>query len=200
MSCSRLRKVYRSVEALLMCFLDACFITVGEFFISQKKRCWGRSAEDILEKKRIKTLFKTSSTASVFGAVWRCGRNKLFVMPFGFRFNQVTYQNECLTPLLEYLEECLNLEDVCYTRIKHPCNAAKTAQKFLDIFFPQYISKDNMPAKSHNLNLLDYSIWTALEKALAKHKNLRNFAHLKELLLWEWDAIPQEHIEDTLDV
>ena len=53
------------------------------------------------------------------------------------------------------------------------------------------ISKEDWPVWSPNLNPLDYSIWSILEKRVCStpHQTLES---LKAKLMKEWDAIPQE--------
>ena len=64
------------------------------------------------------------------------------------------------------------------------------AQSWIQAQIPEFISKDEWPSRSPNLNPLDFSVWSILEiKVCRTHDSLDN---LKLDLLREWALIPQE--------
>ena len=64
--------------------------------------------------------------------------------------------------------------------------------------FPFIIAKKDWPARSSNLNLLNFSIWSILEDRVSTTPHL-SLASLHAKLLKEWKAIPQEHMRVTCD-
>ena len=81
----------------------------------------------------------------------------------------------------------------------------KTSEKLQDwskkIFlgqFPDFTSRNELPASSSDLNPLDYSVWSILEaKACAKpHKDIES---LKRALVQAWDEITIEILAKIVD-
>jgi hypothetical protein len=52
---------------------------------------------------------------------------------------------------------------------------------------------------SPDLNVLDYSIWSYLKERLNKHGLISSFDRLKMILQEEWEVIPQQLINDSID-
>ena len=75
---------------------------------------------------------------------------------------------------------------------------AKTTQNWLSNEIPQFLSKEEWPPYSPDLNPLDFSMWSILEKnACSKpHTNLES---LRNSLIREWDRIPQEVIRSAVE-
>ncbi|KAF2363235.1 hypothetical protein FHG87_006013 [Trinorchestia longiramus] len=71
-------------------------------------------------------------------------------------------------------------------------------QTWIQRNIPSFISKDVWPARSPNLNSLNFSIWFILETRIlaTPHTSLES---LKTKLQREWKAIPQEQIHAVSD-
>ncbi len=71
-------------------------------------------------------------------------------------------------------------------------------QTWIQRKIPSFISKELWPARSPDLNPLDFSIWSILEAKVSAcpHSSLDA---LKAKLKKEWDAIPQEQIRAACD-
>ena len=59
---------------------------------------------------------------------------------------------------------------------------------------PGFIEPNNWPLKSPDLNLVDYSIWGALQQ-LVYRKKIQDLDHLKEVLTSCWEQISQDLID-----
>lgn len=195
----RFRKRFQTRDIPWMIFVDECYVVVGEYFNRQNERCYGKSFDLIPDYKKFKRRKKSPLTAMIFGAVWRGGRSDLVVLPSGFRLNQHTYKEECLIPLLENLPDKMSANKVILYQDKAPCHKAKSVQTFLEANAPCFIRNKEIPPNSPDLNPLDYGIWAALKVALEKHKKVKNFNHLKKLLIKEWSGLPQELLRATID-
>ena len=90
-----------------------------------------------------------------------------------------------------------------------PSHRSLETQEWIEEHFPDSIKVDShwgdkavikgdWPPNSPDLNVMDYFVWPYLQsKACSKpHKTI---ASLKESLLKEWEAIPQEMIQKAID-
>ena len=79
-----------------------------------------------------------------------------------------------------------------------PLATSKSVQEFLTKELPSFLPKGFISANSPDLNPLDYCIWNFLKEAMVKHKIVRNYDHLVELLMMEWDNLYQNIIDDSI--
>ena len=71
-------------------------------------------------------------------------------------------------------------------------------QTWIQRKIPSFISKELWPARSPDLNPLDFSIWSILEAKVSACPHFSLDA-LKAKLKKEWDTIPQEQIRAACD-
>jgi DDE superfamily endonuclease len=197
--CRNFRKSFRKSDISDMLFSDECYICVGKYFNHQNERCYGYSLELIRDEKKFREFPKTALCAMVFGAVSRGGRSPLIVLKSGFSLNQYTYKEECLIPMLQNLPYGMTAKTVIFYQDKAPCHAARTVQSFLEEEMPCFVRNGDIPPNSPDLNVLDYSIWSYLKERLNKHGLISSFDRLKKILQEEWEAIPQQLIQDSID-
>ena len=55
------------------------------------------------------------------------------------------------------------------------------------------------PPNSPDLNLVDYCVWSALERNIYRGRRFENTIELKEAILQEWEALPQAVINNAID-
>ena len=68
---------------------------------------------------------------------------------------------------------------------------------WIQAHIPAFIGKDEWPARSPDLNPLDYSVWSILESKVCRtHDSLDN---LKLELLREWALISQEVVRASFE-
>ena len=69
-------------------------------------------------------------------------------------------------------------------------------QEWLSANVPDFISKEEWPPSSPDLNLLDFSIWGYLDSKVSAtyHKSMET---LKTKLWKEWSKMPQDVIRDS---
>ena len=135
----------------------------------------------------------------VFAGVSRGGRTPLVVLKSGFRLNQFTYMDKCVSFVQKNLPYNLNAETAIFYQDKVPCHAADSVQQHLAAIFPSYFPNASMPPNSPDLNVLDYCVWSLLKERLNKYGLISNFKKLKKLLKNEWRAIPQKVIQEAVD-
>ena len=79
-----------------------------------------------------------------------------------------------------------------------PAHTSKVTQSWLKEKIPDFLSKDEWPPSSPNLNPMDYSIWSILiTNACARpHTNVES---LKKSLSSEWIKIPDENLRAAVE-
>ena len=61
-------------------------------------------------------------------------------------------------------------------------------------------AKQNMwPSNSPDLNPVDYSVWSSLERNVYRGRKFENTIELKEAILQEWEALPQAIVNNGID-
>ncbi|CAF4063701.1 unnamed protein product [Rotaria magnacalcarata] len=110
----------------------------------QNDRIYALSIEDIPENIRTVQRFQHSGSTIVWGAVSYNDKIPLKFIEQGVKINPKHYQNEILRSTLMP-------------------NITKSTQQWLVDNCPDFISSEERPASSPDLNPLDYSIWETLE-------------------------------------
>ena len=126
------------------------------------------------------------------------GRSLLLFVPTGVKLNSEQYVSVILEGcLLPWANQ--HFKDKLWTLQQDsvPSHGSKFTQSQILEENP-LISKEDWPAQSPDLNLLDYSIWSILEKRVCStlHQTLES---LKAKLMKEWDTIPQETLRAVCD-
>ncbi|KAI6660229.1 hypothetical protein LOD99_10465 [Oopsacas minuta] len=114
------------------------------------------------------------------------------------KINSQTYRELVLEPEIASAGEKLFQNNPwTYQQDSAPAHASKVSQSWFREQNIDFISKDEWPPSSPDLNPLDYSVWANLEsRACAKsHKSLES---LKVSLLSEWQKIPQEELRKAV--
>lgn len=106
---------------------------------------------------------------------------------------------DILEPIVKPLNNSL-FENVDWTfqQDSAPAHKAKTVQKWLESEIPDFISSDEWPAASPDLNPLDYDIWSKLEldACSTPHKSLDS---LKKFLDKKWREYPLERVRTAIE-
>ena len=72
-----------------------------------------------------------------------------------------------------------------------PSHGSRMTQRWIQAHIPAFISKEDWPSKSSDLNLLDFSVWSILE-GKACRTSYDSLENLKAKLQREWALISQE--------
>ena len=79
-----------------------------------------------------------------------------------------------------------------------PAHAAKNTQAWIRDNLPDFISPQEWPANSPDMNLLDYSVWSILESKACARPN-QFLQSLKSALKKAWDELPISTLEKIVD-
>ena len=128
----------------------------------------------------------------VWAVVTATGRSPLFFVSMGVKLNFEWYVSDILEAcLLPWVEQHFKDKPWTLQQDSAPSHGSKFTQSWILRKIHSFISKEDWPMRSPDLNPLDYSIWSILEKRVCStpHQTLNS---LKVKLMKEWDAIPQE--------
>jgi hypothetical protein len=102
------------------------------------------------------------------------------------------YQEDVLQGVVKPLNTTVfNGQKWVFQRDSAPVHKAKTTQEWLRRSVPAFISAEDWPSESQDLNLLDYKLWAALED-MACRKCHNNLDSLKISLVKAAANIPLE--------
>lgn len=92
--------------------------------------------------------------------------------------------------LIPYARPMYGDKYYCFQQDSAPSHKAKSVQKWLEQNVPDFLSVEEWPAASPDLNPLDYTIWSYMLTKLGsvKHMNLERF---KQRIQQVWDEIPE---------
>ena len=111
----------------------------------------------------------------VWAGISASGRTPLIFVPSGVKINASTYRELILEPVVKNLEQTvINGRSFVFQQDGPPAHTANATQDWLRSNISGFISKDQWPPYSPDLNPMDYSIWSILEtKACSKsHKSI----------------------------
>ena len=141
---------------------------------------------------RIVTRCQNSQSVMVWAAVTATRRSLLLFVPTGVKLNSEPYVSDILEGcLLPWAKQHFKDEPWTFQQDSAPSHGSKFTQSWILRKIRSFISKEDWPVQSPNLNPLDYSIWSILEKRVCStfHQTLKS---LKAKLIKEWDTIPLE--------
>lgn len=175
-------------------FSDEKKFIVEQFVNKQNDRIWlqQKSSENL--DIRLATRRQAPAQLMVWAAVTATGRSPLVIMEPNVKINAKVYQEKVLEGVLKpWAQKHFGSEPFTFQQDSAPSHKARINQQWLRENVPHFISTEQWPASSPDLNPLDFSIWSILEAKVCqkKHESLES---LKASLHREWKAIPQEHL------
>ena len=136
--------------------------------VNQKNdRVWVSSSTT---ERRIVTRRQNPQSVMVWSVVTATGRSPLLFVPTGVKLNSEQYVSDILEGcLLPWAEK--HFKDKLWTLQQDlaPSHSSKFTQLWILRKIPSFISKEDWPVQSLDLNPLDYSIWSILEKRVGRY-------------------------------
>lgn len=170
-------------------FSDEKLFTVEQAHNHQNDRSWCREAPGtsaIVERRQ------NPKSVMVWAGICASGKTPLIFVDEGVKINQEVYRRDILEArLLPWANAHFGQQHWTFQQDSAPAHKAKTTQEWCRVHFPDFISSQEWPPYSPDLNPMDYSLWSILEaKACARpHKSLEA---LKDSLRREWNQISLE--------
>ena len=165
----------------------------------QNDRVYGVNLSDIREKGHSEKS-KFPSTVMVSAGISKLGKTSIHFVTPGAKINSAYYCNEVLSQLLPEMERLSN-GDYIFQQDGARSHTSKATLAYLEEHCCQFLKPDLWPPNSPDLNPCDYAIWGTLEARIWNHNrfNIKTIEDLKERIVEEWDALPQEMIDKSID-
>ena len=192
MRAQKCRKILKDIDEgtlLKLVFTDKKKFDIQQVVNQQNDRSWASSAT---EGRIIITRHQNPQSVMVWAAVTANRRSPLLFVPSGVKLNSQQYVADILEGCwLPWANQHFQSKPWTLKQNSAPSHGSKFTQSWIQRKIPSFISKKNWPARSPDLNPLDYSIWSTLKNKVCSTPHPTVEA-LKAKLLKEWDAIPQE--------
>lgn len=170
-------------------FSDEKLFTTEVKMNAQNDRVYSLAIDDIPEHVRTVSTFQNKNSVMVWGAISHNGKIPLKFVDKGVKIDQKYYKTEILEKtLMKNIDTLYPDGRWIFQQDSAPAHKAKAVQAWLAAKCPQFISSEEWPASSPDLNPLDYCIWGTLEARVNATPH-RSIESLKAKLIQEWDAL-----------
>ena len=110
--------------------------------------------------------------------------------------NHETYTQEMLPQMFNDISHVMDGDSWCWQQDGARAHTARCTIQWLEGNCPEFISPDLWPAKSPDLNLMDYCIWSLLLTEVQRNRtDILNIEDLKACLVASWNAIPMDTVK-----
>ena len=192
-------KRYATVGLDKVVFSDEKLFTIEEALNRQNDRILSRSIHTIPEEHRLVNRVQKPISVMVWAGISAEGRTPLIFIPPGAKINASTYKELVLEPVVKDVGQTMyNDGEFLFQQDGAPAHTARSTQEWLRSEIPGFLSKEEWPPSSPDLNPMDFGIWSILERN-AWSKPHRNLESLKKSLVREWDKIPQETLRISVE-
>lgn len=139
------------------------------------------------------------ASVMVWGGITATGKTPLVFVEKGVKVNAKVYQDSILKAVVDpWARTHFKNKPWTLQQDWAPAHSAKTTMALCNDLFPGVWGKDVWPSNSPDLNPLDYSVWSILEKKVCstRHATLES---LKRSLAKAWDEITTEQLAAIVD-
>ena len=100
----------------------------------------------------------------VWAAISENRRSSLIFVKQGCKVNTKLYIEDILTPALAEMKEHFQNDQFIFEQDSAPSHTSKKTQEWCQSYFPRFWSKEMWPPSSPDLNSMDFSVLSILEK------------------------------------
>lgn len=110
--------------------------------------------------------------------------------------NQVVYTREMCPAMFHEINSIMDGSSWTWMQDGAKAHTARSSIEWLTRNTPDFITPQQWPAKSPDLNVLDYSLWGILLAGVSNNRpHINDVAHLKATLIESWNTIPLRTIQ-----
>lgn len=173
-------------------FSDEKLFLLQESHNAQNDRVYAATLDDIPSNKRNVQRFQNVSSVMVWGAISPRGKLPLIFIEKGVKINQKYYLDEVLKKvLLPEAQKLFGDDFYCFQQDGAPAHTAKLVQQWCEQNLTDFITKEEWPPSSPDLNPLDFCIWGYMLAHL-NMKNIHTLEQFRKEIIKVWDEIPIE--------
>jgi DDE superfamily endonuclease len=197
--CKKLLKRFKNKGHRRILFSDEKIFTIEEKINRQNDRVYAKSCYEANEKAPRVTRAHHPPSVMVWWGVSYDGATKIHFCDAGVKTNAAVYEcmlDDVVKPLNHSLFE--NEDNWCFQQDSAPAHKARRIQTWLAENLPDFITANDWPSGSPDLNPLDYSLWTKLEERACAHSH-RNLDSLKKSIVKAARELPLETIRESID-
>jgi DNA-binding Lrp family transcriptional regulator len=180
-------------------FSDEKIFTIEQSFNRQNDRMWLRDVQEEDSEARKVCRTQNPESVMVWAGITGNGKTSLVFIDKGVKVDQVIYRNKILADvLLPWSKQHFGNNHWIFQQDSAPAHKAAKTQTWCREHFPGFISSQEWPPYSPDLNPLDYSVWSILESraCATPHKNVES---LKLSLQAAWDTIDENMLRQIVD-
>ena len=119
------------------------------------------------------------------------GKTDLFFVEQGVKVNVANYKKDVLVKIV-LLNQSM-FKGGPWTFMQQCTHKAKTTHSWLASHVPDFITSQEWPPYTPDLNHMDYYVWGRLE-SLVNYKEHHSLEELKKSLRWEWARLDQDEV------
>ncbi|KAI6650797.1 hypothetical protein LOD99_7848 [Oopsacas minuta] len=185
------RYAVENLEKIL--FSDEKIFTIQEATNVQNDSILASSPSKVDEKFRYVSRIQNPKSVMDWARVSKMGRTPLVFVPQGSR-------NGYGTSIEEYRPRHVWRYSICFQQDGVPAHTSNVTQSWFTLHdnFPGFITKEEWPPYSPDLNPMDYSLRSILETkaCVNSHTSIKS---LKRKLCQEWNKIPQKNLRAAIE-
>lgn len=188
----------RTVQRIF--FTDEKLFTVSPVIVPQNDRVYSTALlkRHVRHRSLVKHRCHFSHSVMVAVGISMKGKSRVIFLPNGQTITAQYYCDNMLSTI--FLPDCHRIFNNWQFTFQQDSASAHRAQRtiaFLRQNVPDFISPDEWPPKSPDMNPVDYFVWGKLQEAVYSVP-IRDLEHLKERIHLCWNALPQRHINAAI--
>ena len=121
-------------------------------FNPQNHRIWAENAPEINE--RVVERTQKPKSVMVCAAITSTGKTSLVFVEEGVKINRWNYMEMLEEHLLPWASDLFGDEEWCFQQDSAPAHKANDTQDWLSEYCPDFITREEWPPNSYDLNLL----------------------------------------------